>query len=307
MLEKLVSALSPILVTLLVGYYASYRNKFDLNDATKFNKFVLNFALPFSLFGSILSNKSSTIINNLSVGTWIFVAMVGGYIVTFLLSHYLFKQPLSIAGLRALAINGPSIVYVGPIVLGTIFPKESALIISFGGIYLNLFLMPVTIILISMDQGDKTNSLNHFLNALKKPVVFAPITAIILVFLGVTLDPLFARNFTVLGGTTSGLALFSSGIILQRLKPSLSFQVSKNVFLKLVFVPIVLFLLMTATHTSNAVITQIVITTGIPSAAIITTFANQYHTGEKEMVSTLFFSTFISIFTLAIIMFIRGI
>ncbi|UQS86095.1 AEC family transporter (plasmid) [Nicoliella spurrieriana] len=307
MFEKLVSALCPIIVTLLVGYYASYRKKFDLNDATKFNQFVLNYALPFSLFGSIISIKSQTIIDNLSVGFWVIVAMVGGYIITFLISHYLLKRPISIAGLRALAINGPSIVYVGPIILGTIFPKESPLIISFGGITLNLFLMPVTVILISMDQSGNTNYLRHFINALKKPVVFAPIVATILVFLGFNIDPLWERNFTVIGGTTSGMALFSSGIILERLKPSFSFNVLKNVFLKLIIVPLVMFLIMSAVHTSSTVITQIVITVGISSAAIVTTFSNQYHVAEKEMVSTLFFSTILSVISLAVIMLIRGV
>ncbi|MEJ6400817.1 AEC family transporter [Nicoliella lavandulae] len=307
MFEKLVSALCPIIVTLLVGFYASHRKKFDLNDAGKFNKFVLNYALPFSLFGSIISIKSKTIIDNLPVGFWIMLAMIGGYIITFLISHYLFHRPISIAGLRALAINGPSVVYVGPIILGAIFPKQSPLIISFGGIVLNLFLMPVTIILITMDKSGNTNYLKHFVAAIKKPVVFAPVLASVLVFLGFNIDPVWERNFTIIGGTTSGLALFSSGIILERLKPSLSLQVTKNVFLKLIAVPFIMFLLMKAAGSNSSVITEILITTGIPSAAIITTFANQYHVAEKEMVSTLFFSTVISIITLAAIMLIRGI
>ncbi|MBW1606206.1 AEC family transporter [Lactobacillus sp. Sy-1] len=307
MFIKVVGALCPIIVTLLVGYYSSYRKRFDLNDASRFNAFVLNFALPFSLFGSIMSIKSATIIDNLSVGFWVMVAMIGGYLITFFISHFILRRPISIAGIRALAINGPSIVYVGPIILGTVFPKESALIISFGGIILNLFQMPLTIILISMDQNGNSSYLKHFVAAFKKPVVFAPIIASILVFMGFNLDLIWVRNFTVIGGATSGLALFSSGIILERLKPSISFNVGINVFLKLIIVPVIMFIIMTLTHTSQPVMTQILVTTGIPSAAIITTFANQYHVAEKEMVSTLFFSTVISIFTLAAIMLIRGI
>lgn len=62
MLQTLLFALIPILVTVGLGYFAAYRNDFTDHDSQVFVKLVMDYALPFSVFAGIWSTPRTIII-----------------------------------------------------------------------------------------------------------------------------------------------------------------------------------------------------------------------------------------------------
>ena len=52
------------------------------------------------------------------------------------------------------------------------------------------------------------------MHALKQPVVWAPVLAVILVFAGIKIPDPLDKSFALLGQATGGLALFAAGIVL---------------------------------------------------------------------------------------------
>ncbi|WP_260432076.1 AEC family transporter [Zymomonas mobilis] len=55
MLEVIIAALLPIIITLMIGFFAGWRGDFTANQAAILNKMVLRYALPMTLFSGILS------------------------------------------------------------------------------------------------------------------------------------------------------------------------------------------------------------------------------------------------------------
>lgn len=307
MISTLISALLPVVVTLMLGYYAGFRQDFNGNSATEINKLVMSYTLPLSLFGGIVATNGHILLQNVQVALWIFIGMVGGYLIVLLVLRYLFKNSLSLAALRTLAITGPAIPFVGPTVLGALFPDKSALLVSIGGLVMNIIQVPLTVILLSSDSDQKISLGTNLKNAFKKPVVWAPILAFILVMCGLTISPDWERCFSVLGQATGGLALFSSGIVLFEKKPKLSLPVWGNTLTKIVIIPAVMYLLMKWCQVAPQTLKESLVSLGIPTAAICTIFANQYNLAEREMASTLFLSTVLSVITLGFIIVFLGI
>lgn len=307
MAEALISSLLPIVVTLFLGFFAGWRKDFGEQQAGSLNKLVMNYTLPLSLFGGIMTTQRASIFSHLAVAGWLLVAMVGGYLVVVLIARFLLHQSTALAALRAMAIAGPAIPFVGPTILGSLFPSESALLISLGGLIMNIVQVPVTVIMLSTASQQHTSVGANLLGAIKKPVVWAPILAFIIVLCGGQLSPAWAKNFTVLGSATGGLALFSSGIILFTKRPKLSLPVWVNSLAKDIVLPAVMFVIMLAAHTPTSILNMSLMAISIPTAAIATIFASQYHTAEQEMASTLFLSTILSVVTMGFIIVVRSI
>ncbi len=310
MILVLISALLPIIVTLCLGYFSGARKDFGESHSKILNKLIMSYGLPMSLFGGILATGRKVIFENIPVAIWIFIGMVGGYLIVFSICKFILKNSTSLSALRSLTISGPAIPFVGPTLLGFLFPTETSLIVAIGSLIMNVVQVPLTVILLSTDSYElsasnknrKINSLGlDIISAFKKPVVWAPIFALILSLFGITLSPIWQKNFSVLGGATGGMALFSIGIILYVKKPKLNLAVWMNTLSRTVFVPLVIFLVMMFFKVDRSVINMTTMTMGITIAAISTIFANQYKVAEQEMASTLFLSNIISIFSMGLI------
>ncbi|WP_283679193.1 AEC family transporter [Lentilactobacillus sp. Marseille-Q4993] len=308
MVSSLVSALLPIVVTLLLGYYAASKKDFSGKQAGWINKLVLNYTLPLSLFGGVLSTNRDEIFSRLDVAVWTFAGMAGGFIIVYLIAKYGFHQTKSLATLHALTIAGPAVPFIGPTILGTLFPHDSALLVTIGGLVMNIVQIPIAVMLLSSDSADSdVSGFQIMKDAFKKPVAWAPVLAFALSMLGVQIAPQWQRVFSVLGNATGGLALFASGVILYSERPSFSKAVWVNALSKNILLPLIIFGFMILFKSPKVTMDMALMTLGIPTAAISTIFANQYHVAEREMASTLSLSTFMSVISLGLMMLARGI
>lgn len=153
MLETIVTALLPIVVTLLLGYFAGLRHDFSQDQASVLNRMVMLYALPLLLFTGILSTPLSEISKSMDVFLWISVGMVGGFILVFLISRFIFKSDSKVAALRAIAIAGPAVPFVGTPVLGVLFPIDADLAIAAGSILMNLIQVPLALVFLVGNGG----------------------------------------------------------------------------------------------------------------------------------------------------------
>jgi malonate transporter and related proteins len=53
MIETIIGALLPVVVTLLLGFVAGWRHDFDGKQATTLNRMVMLYALPLALFAGM--------------------------------------------------------------------------------------------------------------------------------------------------------------------------------------------------------------------------------------------------------------
>lgn len=307
MLATLISAIAPMIITILLGILSGYWHDFNANQASVLNKLVMKYTLPMSLFVGVVATHRNVLFSRIDL----FVALVLGitlsYGLTLMILIYVFKNSLAEAGMRALIIAGPAVPFVGPTILGSLFQNDSPLIISISGLALNIVLIPCTIMLISSSNTHEINVLGQLKHSLMQPIVWAPLLGFILVLLGFYLPIDWQGSFHVLGDATGGLALFATGVMLYVNKPLKTRSVMIFSVVRMVVIPIVFFVILLLLNTPAIVTNEATITIGIPSIAVASILANQYHTLEREVVSVISITAAISVITLSTFIVMRSI
>lgn len=314
MLETIITALLPIVVTLMLGYFAGWERSFSQDQATVLNRMVMLYALPLMLFAGILSTSLSAITQNIPLFVWTAVGMVGGLILVFLLSRFVFRSSSQLAALRAIAIAGPAVPFVGTPVLGVLYPNGADIAIATGSLLMNLVQVPLALIFLVGGQQDASATRkgalaivgSSLLNAIKQPVVWAPVLAFILLLSGLELPRSLKGSFTLLGQSTGGVALFAVGIVLFSQKVSVSLPVIVNVISKNLLLPGIILALMLVFGVPATERGLVSVTLAIPTASIAVIFAVEYKCGTQEMASTLFWSTLLSILTMGMFIWVTA-
>ena len=90
----------------------------------------------------------------------------------------------------------------------------------------------------SSNMGKKKNqNLEALINALKQPVCWAPLLAIVLVLIGVRVPSGFAPTFDLIAKANSGVAVLAAGLALSTVKFSLGWETIWNTFYRLILTP----------------------------------------------------------------------
>lgn len=314
MLETIITALLPIVVTLMLGYFAGWERSFSQDQATVLNRMVMLYALPLMLFAGILSTSLTAISQNVPLFVWTAIGMVGGLVLVFALSLFVFRSTAQLAALRAIAIAGPAVPFIGTPVLGMLYPNDADIAIATGSLLMNLVQVPLALIFLVGNQEEtgavKKSALaiagDSLLKAIKQPVVWAPVLAFILLLSGLEMPRALKGSFTLLGQATGGVALFAVGIVLFSQKVSVSLPVIINVISKNLLLPGIILAIMLAVGVPSVERGLVAVTLAIPTASIAVIFAVEYKCGTQEMASTLFWSTILSILTMGMFIWITA-
>src|ERR1700746_367625 len=113
MVETILSALAPIVLTLLLGFVAAWRPAFGPKEASVLNRMVLLYAVPLALFVGTVGTPRTDLVQDIAFVVAIFVAIVGFYVLVFVL-----RFSLSESVLAALAASSPAVPFMGPAILG---------------------------------------------------------------------------------------------------------------------------------------------------------------------------------------------
>lgn len=313
MFEVALGALLPVVITLLLGFLAAWHKDFSGKNAVILNRMVLLYALPLLLFAGTISLPRHVLLADIPLALSIAVTMVTTFFIVTLLAYFVFRRDLGTSTLQGLAIGGPAVPFVGVPVLGFLYGGVDASIpVAAASLTMNLIQVPACLVLLSMSsmraglRVAPTSFSSHLISAFKEPVVWAPISAVLLVIIGVHLPPAVIRSLKLLGAATGGVALFASGIVLFSQRVSLNWMVVLNVMARNLAIPALLWGAMLALGLPLNAIHVAVVTMAIPTAAITVIFAVEYGIAEKEMASTLLFSTLLSIFTMGIFIWLFG-
>ena len=128
-LDTILGALLPMVVTFLLGFVASWRRTFGPKDASILNRMVLVYAVPLALFTGTVSASRAELSLDIPLLMAPCVAIVGLYAVVFLLLRFAFRSQVSTSALAALTASAPAVPFMGPAILGYLFGRRTG---SFG-------------------------------------------------------------------------------------------------------------------------------------------------------------------------------
>jgi malonate transporter len=319
MLEKILGALLPAVITILLGYVAARRHDFKQKEVPTLNKMVMTYALPLSLFVGVVSAGRAELLADLPLVAFLALAIVGMYAVILLLAIFVFHHPRGLSALRALTAAAPSTAFVGTPVLGYLYGDKGDIPVAVGSIIIVVALVPVTLILLSLDTQDQpaatqgqgsasvsaqgapqVDIMGKVLSALEQPVVWLPFLGFVLVLFDVDTPKVFDNSLALLGHASAGVALFTAGIILAGYKFVVNTPVMFLVFVKNVVQPGLVCAGMLWLGYGNPLLGEAVVTSALPPVTLVVLLAVQYRVAIPETASALLFSTLGSLITMSV-------
>ncbi|MEM7191696.1 MAG: AEC family transporter [Pseudomonadota bacterium] len=315
MIGQVLSALLPAIVTIMIGYFAAWHHDFTQDDVPTLNRMVMTYALPLALFVGVFSAGRTDLLSDAPLLMFLFLAIVGTFVLVLLIAVFVFRHPPGLSALRALMASGPSAAFVGVPVLSTLYGETANIPIAAGGIIIVLFLLPTTLVLLCLDQARNAKSaadaqgtavpeneqvhvLNNIATSLKMPIVWLPLFGVILVLLGIELPKVAEQSISLLGHSSSGVALFASGVILAGYRITFTTPVIVLVTIKNILQPAIVCWGMVALGYGQPILGETVITIALPAVALVVMLAVQFRTAIPEAASALLVSTFASIVTM---------
>jgi hypothetical protein len=323
MLDTILSALLPMVVTFLLGFVAAWRHDFGSKDASTLNRMVLLYAVPLALFAGTVTTSRAALGQDIPLVIALCVAIIGFYGVVFLFSRLVFRMQVSTSALAALTASAPAVPFVGPAVLGDLFGGLSAIPIAIASLVINLTVVPITILLLALDSTGRDPQENtpvaqkgqrsasppksyasvfaaKLLETVKEPIVWAPVFAFIIVLSGFRIPQLIVHALSLLGQASGGVALFACGIVLASGKIKVNKSILFFVFLKNLVQPALVLAGLRWTGYSNPIVSEAVLTTAIPAMPIVIMLALQYRSAQAEAASAVFLSVMGSIITMGV-------
>jgi malonate transporter len=300
-LTLILTALLPVIVTVAIGYFSGMHHDFAWDQAGTLTKAVMLYALPLTLFSGMVVTPRATIMNLGPLAIVLVVGLILSYIIPLLIARYLFRRDLAMSTLQALAVGSPAVPFIGVSVLAVLFGPVSTSLIAVSGLPQNLFQLPLTLVLMSIatgSAGPQSSLGGHIVQAIKQPVVWAPVLAILVVFSGIEFPAALDKSLALLGQATGGLALFAAGIVLYSRQIKFSTATVLSVIARNLIIPGIFWLVLWAIQFPVEQLRQIVLTMAIPTGPIVIIIAMQFKRGEQEMASTMALSMIASIVTM---------
>src|ERR1700745_1622860 len=294
MLDTILSALLPMVVTFLLGFVAAWRHDFESKDASTLNRMVLLYAVPLALFAGTVTTSRAALSRDIPLVIALCVGIIGLYGVVFLLCRVAFHMQVSTSALAALTASAPAVPFVGPAVLGDLFGGLSAIPIAIASLVINLTVVPLTIFLLALDTTGRdpretakdkeylASPATKLAETVKQPIVWAPVLAFIIVLCGLRIPQLLVHSLSLLGGASGGVALFASGIVLASGKIKANSHVFLLVFLKNILQPALVLGGLRWVGYGEPTVSEAVLATAITTLPIVIMFALQYRVARAD-------------------------
>ncbi|SCC12934.1 AEC family transporter [Kosakonia oryziphila] len=300
----LLQSLFPLVFIMLLGWLSGKLGYTHRKDATVLATVVIRFALPFHLFiGALNTNPDK--IKNFSFMAVLVIGLMGSYLLTLILSRYVFRHDIKTSAIQSLVCAFPDMAYFGAPVLAVLIGPEGFLGVLIGNLVTSVLMIPLTIILIRMgDKGTDTETLHpgklimqNLLQAVRNPIVWIPVSGVVLSLAGVQLPHLLSAPIEMVGKIAGGLSLFALGLLFYGERPSLNLQTFTNISIKNLIQPAMMAVAGLTFGLSHTLMQQVVIIGATPSAIAAGMFALRSDTYIESASSSILIGTAIGVLT----------
>lgn len=302
MLNIMLTDLVPIFVIMILGYVSGKKGEFNAQNARSLNTFVLNYALPAALFVSIVKADRQMLFSDIRLSLVSLGVIVGCYFISYFSIYKFFKRTKAESSIAGLVGGAPTIGYLGFAVLEPIYGTNATvgLVVAVVAIVVNAITIPIALYLLNPSQqgaASTANPASHpasaLFNALKEPVCWSPILAVLIVLTGFRfpsdLDPIF----NLIANTNAGVAVFAAGITLSTNKFEFNAEVIYNSFMKLIFMPAAMLAIGLLVGMHGEKLQMLVLCGALPPVFSGIIIGSRFQTYVKTGTSSLAVSTFL--------------
>ncbi len=305
-LRILTDILLPIFFVLALGFYAGKRGRVDNRNTASINVLLMHFALPCSLFLGIARTSLPLLRSQVPLLAVVAVAMGLTYALQFYLNRRFFHIPLRESAVGSLTSSFANNVAVGIPLLVSLYGPPGLTAVAVGIVVGALLLSPLTLVILESQQeaSQATQWPKRFaaacLASVRRPVVLAPIAALLFLFAGLKLPIFLTNSLDLIGKSTVGLALFLTGLLLSSQPFRFSMAVFTGVLNKNFMQPAIAAALVILFRLPTDLGREAFMLAVLPAGFFGTVFGARYGLNSVEMNSILVLSTVVSIFTIPV-------
>ncbi len=300
-----VQSVLSILVVVLIGFWAGKKNIVSKELSHALATLVMSFTFPALLF-TLIADCSVKDIINLKFIFVFFLALMMLYFLIFFIHIKILKRNRQDSAMAAFACSFPNMAFMGIPYLTEILGNDSLISVAIGNVITSVFMIPITIFFLQGDTGNENIFKKEVFNLMGKPLIIAPILGIIVSFIQFPIPYFLMHGLKILGEATCPLALFTFGLMTIKFKFSFSKDSLMNIGVKLFIQPFIAIFLILIFKLSGYLAMEIIILTAMPTAVIVSMFAEKYDTYKKETVNAIIGGSVLSVVTLVLFTVLAG-
>ena len=311
MIHEISYALVPFFFSMATGYLAGKLARGAM-PLSSINTMLVEYALPFALFLYTAKMQRASLGSHLVLIFLLVVVMLVPYFLSLALSRFVFRATPSNAAIRAVTIGMPNFAAVGLPLLHSVYGDDSNLTVALAITTASVVMSPAGLILLERakprDGASAPSNLlaKALVTTFVKPIVIAPILGVLVSLAGWPLPALLAQSLNIIGSTTAGLALFSTGLILASQPFRLDKEVWVGVALSNVLQPLIALGLVMLLALPKPIAGEAILLSAIPCGSFGILFGLSYGAQDTTSGTTLVVSSVLSIVTLTVTIFLLG-
>jgi predicted permease len=248
---------------------------------------VMNFAIPCALFSNIMKSSRAVLREHFPTALMIMLAFSALYLISYLWARRSQAMSISDASVMALTVAFPNSAAIALPLLDGVYGPESTVTAALSIVIGSITISPLTLALLEADKQSGGNGISiwqivrYFPRALIRPVVWAPLLALVGVFFDIHLPPFATGTLTTLGRSATGSALILTGLVVSAQSFQLNGCVVITTLLKLIVQPLFALSMMLLFQMDRDDLRNITVVSAIPDGFFGLVFGKGFdHTPE---------------------------
>jgi len=298
-------ALIPIFFGLLLGYFAGIRKFVDNRDVHSLVRFVMNFALPCSLFSAIAHTDRRMLTSQSGLVVVLGLVYLAVFFLTWFVERKMFHSGAADSAVLALTLGFPNATAVGIPLLDALYGPSAAAATAMGIAIGAVTISPITLAILERSTlkghalSPAAQVRSSMWKAVKRPVVWAPVLGVFAALVQLHLPDFVNRSLTVMGNATAGAALFLTGLIVSAQRFRLDGRVIAAIAAKNLLQPALCLAIAWIIGLSVVETRYAVLIAAIPCGFFGLVFGKGFNSSPLTASSSLIFSYVLGIATLA--------
>jgi predicted permease len=301
MILLIINILFPLFFIILIGWYAGKKGIVKEEHSKSLVNFIILLATPALLFNMTTSNPIESFLN-FNIVIVISIGLLLTYIKTYIIYHYKFKKHPKETSQASLISAFPNAAFMGIPIISYLYGDEGIVVVVLGSLIVFLLITPITMFLIEYhDNPDHINLksiVSQVTTLAKTPVIFAPISGLILSFFHAPIPEYITSSFKFLGNTAPAISLFTTGLFMAYTRISINYEVALLIFIRNITSPIIFYVVMIKMGITGNLFNEILIVSAMPTASTAPMFSAKFETYEKETAAVTILGTILSVFTI---------
>ena len=283
MTKVLADALVPIFTGVLLGYWAGRRGLMDSINIHNLIVFVMNFAAPCALFSIIIGTSREVLRQQVMTAFAIALVFTGIYLGCYFWARYRVGMSIPDGAVLALTFGFPNSAAMAVSLLSSTFGPKASVPAALSIVVGSMTIVPITLDLLEL--GSKTvepeitarTLLRGILRSFARPVVWAPIIALLFACLHVHFPAYAIGALNTLGSAISGSALVLTGLVISAHPFRMNPAVLSTTAAKLIVQPLLALCITLLLHMSHDQIRNITLISAIPGGFFGLAFGKSFN------------------------------